>query len=33
MNMGCAPKIPLALTTPSFNRGVGFTHRSDASWA
>jgi hypothetical protein len=23
---GCTPKIPLALTTPSLNRGVGFTH-------
>jgi malate dehydrogenase (oxaloacetate-decarboxylating) len=27
MNMErCAPKIPLALTTPSVNCGVGFTH-------
>jgi hypothetical protein len=23
---GCAPKIPTTLTTPSLNRGVGFTH-------
>jgi malate dehydrogenase (oxaloacetate-decarboxylating) len=23
---GCTPKIPLALTTPSLNRGFGFTH-------
>jgi malate dehydrogenase (oxaloacetate-decarboxylating) len=23
---GCAPKIPPTLTTPSLNRGVGFTH-------
>ena len=24
---GCAPKIPPTLTTPSLNRGVGFTHQ------
>jgi hypothetical protein len=24
---GRAPKVPLALTTPSVNRGVGFTHQ------
>ena len=23
---GCTPKIALALTTPTLNRGVGFTH-------
>ena len=28
LNMtGCAPKVPPALTTPSVNRGVGFTHQ------
>lgn len=26
MTDGCVPRIPLALVTPSLNRGVGFTH-------
>ncbi|BBZ12782.1 NAD-dependent malic enzyme [Mycobacterium branderi] len=26
MTDGCVPQIPLALVTPSLNRGVGFTH-------